>query len=137
MPKFNPFEGQNLGLPETNYAIPKMPSMPNVPHPSAAVADALKDEIREFQDALDDDHEVVIRTGAFGNEPLMIEHVGFRGPLIILDGSSQNGRVRLIQHTSRVDLALGVVEKPNNAPLRRIGFVADNPPREPAAGQAD
>lgn len=85
---------------------------------------ALVSYINEFQDELDDEHEVGARLVSFGNEVRFhIQDVGYTAPtLITFTGVMDNGdRVQLVQHVSQLSVLLVAVAKREDKPYR-IGF---------------
>ena len=121
-----------------DFHIPRIPSEVFMP-PEHQVArgdyadvyyDRLTDAIIEFQERLDDDHEVAIRLVSFGQSVVIhVTDVGYRNPkLIVFYGLTQDGNpVELIQHVSQISFLLIAERKldPNAAP-RRIGFNRDD-----------
>ena len=85
---------------------------------------ALVTYINDFQDDLDDEHEVGARLVSFGNEVRFhIQEVGYTAPtLITFTGVMDNGdRVQLVQHVSQLSVLLVAVAKREDKPYR-IGF---------------
>jgi len=84
--------------------------------------------IRDFEDSLDQDHEVGARLVSFGQAVTFhIEYVGYYGPDIIsFDGVNENGEaVQLIQNISQLSVLLVAMRKTGEEP-RRIGFLWDD-----------
>ncbi len=80
--------------------------------------------INDFEEDLDNDHEVGARLVSFGTElTFHIEDVGYWGPdMIIFYGmNSSNKKVQLLQHLSQLSVLLVAVDKMQEEP-RRIGF---------------
>ena len=72
----------------------------------------IKEQIKQFEDGLDNDHEIAICLASFGTAIKMAVHdIGFQNPDM---------------HTSQLNFLLLAVPKPNPAaPPRRIGFTSD------------
>jgi len=84
--------------------------------------------IKQFESALDDEHEIGARLVSFGpNLTFHIEDMGYYGPdMIVFYGKNDNGEpVQLIQHTSQLSVLLVAVRKQAERP-RRIGFILDD-----------
>lgn len=95
--------------------------------------------MKEFQDALDDEHELGARLVSFGNTVVFhVESLGYHGPdIITFQGANENGeRVRLIQNISQLSVLLVAVKKLGEKP-RRIGFVWDEGPNGTNTTPAD
>lgn len=84
--------------------------------------------IAEFENGLDEHHEVGIRLVSFGqNVTLRVEGIGYYNPsLIRFFGSAEGGAsMELIQHVSQISFLLMAVKKADPAnPPKRIGFKA-------------
>jgi hypothetical protein len=93
--------------------------------------------IKQFEGALDDEHEVGARLVSFGhNLTFHVQDMGYYGPdMIVFYGRNDQGEpVQLIQHTSQLSVLLVAVRKQAEQP-RRIGFILDeqaHPPTLPA-----
>jgi hypothetical protein len=86
--------------------------------------------IKQFESALDDEHEVGARLVSFGhNLTFHIEDMGYFGPdMIVFYGKNDNGEaVQLIQHTTQLSVLLVGVRKQTER-ARRIGFILDEKP---------
>lgn len=85
--------------------------------------------IIEFEESLDDEHEVAAQLVSFNDaETFNITDVGFWEPdLIVFFGTTSRGnRVQLMQHISQVNLMLVAIKKPEKKePPRRIGFILE------------
>ena len=79
----------------------------------------IKEQIKQFEDGLDNDHEIAICLASFGTAIKMAVHdIGFQNP--------DDQEAQLIQHMSQLNFLLLAVPKPNPAaPPRRIGFTSD------------
>lgn len=94
-------------------------------NPVIQVFASLKEYVSDFQDTLDEEHEVGANLVSFGREVTFHVHtLGYSAPAIItFHGALENGnRVQLIQHVSQLSFLLVAVKKLGDKP-RRIGFV--------------
>lgn len=86
----------------------------------------LLEMIAEFENSLDEHHEVGIRLVSFGqNVTLRVEGIGYYNPsLIRFFGTAEGGAtMELIQHVTQISFLLMAVNKADPAnPPRRIGF---------------
>lgn len=83
------------------------------------------EQIKNFQDRLDDDHEVGLLLTAFGTSVLMqVTDIGYQNPdLLYFYGYVNGTKSQLIQHSSQLNFLLTSVEKEDKSkPARRIGF---------------
>ena len=82
--------------------------------------------IAEFENGLDEHHEVGIRLVSFGqNVTLRVEGIGYYNPSLIRFFGSAEGEasMELIQHVSQISFLLMAVKKADPAnPPKRIGF---------------
>lgn len=90
----------------------------------------LAGEIKAFDEALDDDHEVGMRLVSFGNQiTFYIKDLGYADPsLIFFYGITENNQsvFQLIQHVSQINVLLLKMPKLNpEEPKRRLGFLGD------------
>jgi hypothetical protein len=101
----------------------------NLPHtsqvnPAEWAYERLVRSINDFEEKLDNDHEVGGRMVNFGNHRTFhIEDLGFWGPdFVKFYGSDEEGQpLELIQHISQVSVLLVSLKKVSEKP-RRIGF---------------
>jgi hypothetical protein len=87
--------------------------------------------IKEFEDELDDDHEVAVQLASFGQSLVMqVTEIGYSNPALIHFYGYVNGnKSELIQNISQLNFLLMAVPKPDpEKPARRIGFLV--PPNE-------
>ncbi len=85
--------------------------------------------IKEFQDELDNDHEVCIQLASFGQSILMqVTDIGYANPsLITFDGYVNGQHCQLIQHVNQLSFLLMSSPKAEpEKPPRRIGFHFEN-----------
>lgn len=83
------------------------------------------EQIKGFQDQLDEDHEVGLLLTAFGTSVLMqVTDIGYQNPdLLYFYGYVNGTKAQLIQHSSQLNFLLTSVEKEDKSkPARRIGF---------------
>jgi len=87
----------------------------------------IRNAITEFENSLDQDHEVALKLASFGQTIVLnITDLGYSNPSLIhyygfIDGS--DSKAELIQHVNQINFLLLAVRKadPNKQP-RRIGF---------------
>lgn len=99
------------------------------PHLASWKYKKLVEQIQEFEEGLDQDHEVAIRLASFGTSILMaVEDIGYQNPDMLYFYGKVNGEeAQLIQHTSQLNFLLLAVQKPDpQKPPRRIGFSVPN-----------
>lgn len=83
------------------------------------------EQIKGFQDSLDNEHEVALMLTNFGKSILLrVTDIGFQNPcLIYYYGFVEEKECQLIQHISQINFLLMAVKKSNeSSPPRRIGF---------------
>lgn len=93
-------------------------------NPAKWMHERIVHSINEFEKDLDPDQEIGARLVSFGSDVTFhIEDVSFWGPdMIIFEGFSSEGKkVRLLQHTSQLNILLVATKKIHEKP-RRIGF---------------
>lgn len=86
------------------------------------------EQIKDFEDTLDDEHEVGIQLASFGQSILMnVTSIGYSNPyLIVFYGFVNGNRSTLIQHMNQLNFLLTAVQKAEpSEPPRRIGFAID------------
>ena len=82
-------------------------------------------EIQDFEEDLDDNHEVALKLCHFGQNILLnVTEISYHNPSLIFFYGTVNGKEsQLIQHVNQISFLLTSVEKIDpNAPPRRIGF---------------
>lgn len=95
------------------------------PHLASWKYKKLVDQIKAFEDILDQNHEVAIRLASFGTSILMsVENIGYQNPDMLYFYGKVNGEeAQLIQHTSQLNFLLLAIQKHDpQKPPRRIGF---------------
>lgn len=83
------------------------------------------ERIKEFEDALDNDHEVALQLASFGQSiTLSVVDIGYSNPsTLVFHGYVGDQPATLIQHMSQLNFLLLAVKKANpEKPPRRIGF---------------
>ena len=83
--------------------------------------------IKEFEESLDDDHEVALKLASFGQSVTMnVTGLGYSNPsTLVFHGYVGGQSATLIQHLSQLNFLLLSVKKADPAmPPRRIGFAA-------------
>lgn len=87
------------------------------------------EQIRDFEQNLDNEHEVAIRLASFGSSITMIvTDIGYQNPDILYFYGFVNGKdAQLIQHTSQLNFLITSIEKEDKSkPARRIGFTSSH-----------
>ena len=82
-------------------------------------------QIKDFEDSLDADHELAISLASFGREMTMIvTDIGYQNPDLMYFWGTVNGRdSELIQHMNQLNFLITSVERADKSkPARRIGF---------------
>jgi len=91
--------------------------------------EVIMDRIHEFEESLDNDHEVAIKLASFGQSITMsVTDVGYSNPnTLVFYGYVGEQPATLIQHMSKLNFLLIAAEKANpGAEPRRIGFALSN-----------
>lgn len=90
------------------------------------VYDVILSRIKDFEDQLDDDHEVALMLTSFGQSiTLSVTEIGYENPnILIFKGYIGNQHATLIQHMSQLNFLMLANPKavPNEPPRRVIGF---------------
>jgi hypothetical protein len=95
--------------------------------------EVIMERIKDFEDELDDEHEVAIQLASFGKDILLnVTDIGFSNPNTLLFYGFVNGQnATLIQHMSMLSFLLLAVKKEEpTKPARRIGFYIDEEEKE-------
>lgn len=90
-------------------------------------------QIKEFEEDLDDNHEVALRLASFGQSILLnVTDIGYANPsTIVFYGFVDGKSATLVQHMSMLNFLLLSVPKQNpKKPANRIGFYDDNDKKE-------
>ena len=126
---------QGLGQPDLKAMItPRIPEIrpPELPlhhtNPAEWTYRCLAENIKEFQDGLDDEHEVGLTLVSFGaSTTFHMTGMGYFGPFnIMFYGVNADGdRVELNQHYTQLSVLLVAMKKTEEKP-RRIGFKLNN-----------
>lgn len=85
----------------------------------------LIEQIKDFEDGLDDDHEVALKLASFGSAIMMyVVTIGYQNPdMLYFYGFVDGQPAQLIQHMSQLNFLITSVEKiDKDKPARRIGF---------------
>lgn len=88
----------------------------------------IMEEIQEFENTLDQDHEVALMLASFGQSVTMaVTKIGYANPSTLFFYGFVNGNpATLIQHLSQLNFLLLAVQKEDpTKPPRRIGFISD------------
>lgn len=87
------------------------------------------EQIRDFEQNLDDEQEVAVRLASFGSSITMIvTDISYQNPDILYFYGFVNGKdAQLIQHTSQLNFLITSIEKEDKSkPARRIGFTSSH-----------
>ncbi len=85
----------------------------------------IREYIKEFEDSLDNEHEVGVKLTSFGQSITMsVTDIGYANPTTLIFYGLVNGnQATLIQHMSQLNFLLIAVPKADpEQPPRRIGF---------------
>ena len=85
----------------------------------------LIEQIKDFEEGLDDDHEVALKLASFGSAIMMyVVTIGYQNPdMLYFYGFVDGQPAQLIQHMSQLNFFITSVEKiDKDKPARRIGF---------------
>lgn len=83
------------------------------------------EHLKQFQDELDNEHEVGLQLASFGQTILLnVDEIGYSNPCLIHFYGFVNGqKAHLIQHINQLNFLMMAVPKSDpNKPARRIGF---------------
>lgn len=83
------------------------------------------DEIADFENELDNEHEIALKLASFGSSITMnVISIGFQNPdILCFYGYVNNKYSQLIQHMSQLNFLMTSVERQDKSkPARRIGF---------------
>lgn len=89
----------------------------------------IMEEIYDFEQNLDEEHEIALKLTSFGSSLTMIvTSIGYQNPDMLYFYGLVNGKdAQLIQHISQLNFLLTSVErKDKSKPIRRIGFRLDD-----------
>ena len=87
--------------------------------------EVIMDRIKEFEDKLDDEHEVALKLASFGQSiTLAVTSIGYSNPsTLVFLGYVDGCPATLIQHMTQLNfLLLSVPKRDPEKPPRRIGF---------------
>ena len=87
--------------------------------------EVIMERIKEFEDTLDEDHEIALRLASFGQSiTLSVVDIGYSNPsTLVFHGYVVDQPATLIQHMSQLNFLLLAVKKADpEKPPRRIGF---------------
>lgn len=87
--------------------------------------EVIMERIKEFEDELDDQHEVAVKLASFGQSITMsVTDIGYSNPsTLVFYGLVGDQKSVLIQHMSQLNFLLLSVQKADpEKPPRRIGF---------------
>lgn len=121
-----------------NFVSPAMPefqlpelNIPEIDMRNYNLADyfyeIILERIKEFEDDLDDEHEIALKLASFGQSvTLSVTDIGYSNPsTLVFYGYVGEQPATLIQHVSQLNFLLLAVKKADpEKPPRRIGFAA-------------
>ena len=123
IPNFSKILGSQIKIP--------IPSKSQI-NPAAWTYERLVKYIKEFEENLDNEHEIGARLVSFGqNVTFHIENMGYHGPdIITFYGKNEKGEdLQLIQNISQLSVLLIAVKKLEEKP-NRIGFLLEKKMKE-------
>lgn len=118
-----------LGIQEIKYGL-SASDINNDHNLASSFYEIIKNRIADFENNLDDEHEVAIKLSSFGQSiTLYVTDIGYSNPSTLIFYGFVNGQdATLIQHVSQLNFLLISVKKDDvGRPVRRIGF---EPPTE-------
>lgn len=101
-----------LNLSEKLSGIHNIPQLPEIDTRNYFLADyqyeLLCDYIKQFQDELDDEHEIALMLASFGQSiTLNVTHIGYSNPSIIdFYGYCNGNKAHLIQHINQLNFLI-------------------------------
>lgn len=87
----------------------------------------IMEEIYDFEQELDNEHEVALKLASFGtNITMAVTSIGYQNPDMLYFYGYVNGQdAQLIQHVSQLNFLITAIEREDKSkPVRRIGFQA-------------
>lgn len=114
----------NITMPQIKMPDLSIPEIRNFNYADYTY-EVIMERIKEFEDSLDDDHEIAIRLASFGQSITMsVTEIGYSNPsTLVFYGLIGDQRATLIQHVSQLNfLLLSVKKEDPEKPPRRIGF---------------
>lgn len=85
----------------------------------------IMEEIRNFEEQLDSEHEIALKLASFGSSITMsVTSIGYQNPDMLYFYGFINGKdAQLIQHINQLNFLITSVERIDKSkPARRIGF---------------
>lgn len=118
--------GFNLNLPDMS-AFTTVPYNPASDSFSDTQFDIIKRYVQDFQQSLDQEHDVGLLLTNFGQATLMeVTQIGYEKSVLMVFRGYVNGTMAtLIQHISQLNFLLMAVPKAPEQPKRKIGFTAN------------
>lgn len=89
----------------------------------------IMEQIHDFEETLDAEHEIALRLASFGSSITMIvTEIGYQNPDILYFYGFVDGKYsKLIQHSSQLNFLITSIEREDKTkPARRIGFDIPN-----------
>lgn len=87
--------------------------------------EVIMDRIKEFEDELDDEHEIALKLASFGQSiTLAVTDIGYSNPTtLVFYGYVGTQKATLVQNMNQLNFLLLAVKKADpEKPPRRIGF---------------
>lgn len=108
-------------------AVAKMPPPPIAYSFSDTQFEIIKKYILDFQESLDEEHDVGIMLTNFGSTIVMeVTEIGCEKSVLMVFRGFVNGRIStLIQHINQLNFLLTSIPKSPQKPHRTIGFTAN------------
>lgn len=105
----------------------KAPAPPSAYSYSDTQFDVIKKYVLDFQQSLDQEHDIGLLLTNFGQAMLMeVTQIGFEKSVLMVFRGFVNGREStLIQHISQLNFLLTSVPKDPEKPKRKIGFISN------------
>ncbi len=115
----------SLAIKPPQFVVPDMPSHHMW---SDEQYEILKKYITDFEDGLDDEHEVGLMLTNFGQSVTMqVTDITYEySVLMIFKGFVNGNEATLIQHINQLNFLLTSIKKEPDRPKRRIGFCVEN-----------
>ena len=89
----------------------------------------IMEEIHEFEENLDEEHQVALNLASFGSSiTMVVTSIGYQNPDMLYFYGFVNGKyAQLIQHINQLNFLLTSIEREDKTkPARLIGFITSN-----------
>lgn len=97
------------------------------------ICEKIIEEIRCFEQSLDNDHEIALKLASFGTSiTMVVTDIGYQNPDVLYFYGFVHGKeAQLIQHISQLNFLIVSIEREDKTkPARRIGFQNPNDAEE-------